>query len=143
MAELLDTGNSEEQEIALSIFLMLCSQRLEYCQLVLDEGFAVIPALVSAMELLRLLKDVNVVEDQQDYSSGTDPDQARPRDHGDHHKENKRSSSSRSSGLFSIFSRPKRALDRTRNTAVVSELLLLNLWDLMRIPGSVGFEVLL
>ncbi|XP_031386837.1 uncharacterized protein LOC116200201 isoform X2 [Punica granatum] len=90
IAELLDTGNSEEQQIALSIFLMLCSQRLEYCQLVLDEGFAVIPALVnisingseklkvSAMELLRLLKDVNVVEDQQDYSSRTDPGQARP-----------------------------------------------------------------
>lgn len=68
VAEILDSGSVEEQEHALSVLLSLCSQREDYCQLVMYEG--VIPSLVlistngsdngkvSALELLRLLGDV-------------------------------------------------------------------------------------
>lgn len=118
IAKLLDTGNNDVQEIVLSIFLMLCSQRLEYCELVLYEG--VIPALVdisvngsqkskvSALELLRLLRDVKNIEGQQDRSSNSSPDDGLQHDQDEHHKENKKSSSSRPLKLFGIFSRPKR-----------------------------------
>ncbi|KAL5557304.1 hypothetical protein UlMin_039540 [Ulmus minor] len=70
IVEVLDGDSHEEQEQAVSILLSLCSQRLEYCQMVMDEG--VIPPLVYisnngsdrakgiALELLRQLKDVNV-----------------------------------------------------------------------------------
>ncbi|KAJ6678639.1 U BOX DOMAIN-CONTAINING [Salix viminalis] len=66
IAELLDSGGREEQEHAASILLSLCSQRLHYCQLVMEEG--VIPSLVDmsingtdkgraiALELLRQLR---------------------------------------------------------------------------------------
>lgn len=67
IAKLLEKDNHEDQEHAVSILLSLCSQRVQFCQLVMDEG--VIPGLVSisvngnmkakamAMELLRILKD--------------------------------------------------------------------------------------
>lgn len=63
----LKCGSSEEQEHTVDILLSLCTQRVEYCQLLMDEG--VIPVLVSisvvgsgrgkasALELLRLLRD--------------------------------------------------------------------------------------
>jgi len=44
MAELLDTGTSEEQEQAANILLLLCTNSFEHSQLVLREG--VIPSLV-------------------------------------------------------------------------------------------------
>ncbi|POO02509.1 Coatomer beta subunit [Trema orientale] len=59
---------SEEQEYAVDILLSLCSQRVEYCQLVMEEG--IIPPLVNisingsdrgkvnALELLRQLRDI-------------------------------------------------------------------------------------
>ncbi|XP_030547053.1 U-box domain-containing protein 5-like isoform X1 [Rhodamnia argentea] len=123
IAELLETGSKEEQEHAVAIFLSLCSQRVQYCQLVLDEGFAVIPALVSisingterskvcAMELLRLLRDAN-------DSDGCDFSDLDPPTHGDpgyHCPETK--PSSRTSGFFgrklSIFSKkPVSAMPR-------------------------------
>ena len=68
IAEVLDRGSSEEQEHAVDILLSLCSQRIEYCQLVMGEG--IIPPLVhislngsdrgrvSALELLRQLRDI-------------------------------------------------------------------------------------
>lgn len=67
IVKLLERDNREDQEHAVSILLVLCSQRVEFCQLVMDEG--VIPGLVSisvngntravamAMELLRILKE--------------------------------------------------------------------------------------
>lgn len=118
IAQLLETGHNEEQEIALSIFLVLCSQRLEYCELVMYEG--VIPALVhisvngsekskvSALELLRLLRDVSYIEGQQDCSPQTDPDLSPPRDPSDHHKEKNKTSSSRTPKLLRFFSRARR-----------------------------------
>lgn len=76
IAEVLETGSCEDQEHAVFILLSLCSQRVGYCQLVMDEG--VIPALVSisvngndkgmigALELLRLLRDITNGEDEQE-----------------------------------------------------------------------------
>ncbi|XP_021605338.1 U-box domain-containing protein 5 isoform X2 [Manihot esculenta] len=68
IAELLERGSPEEQEHAVAVLLSLCSQRVQYCQLVMDEG--VIPSLVdislngndrakaTALELLRQLRDI-------------------------------------------------------------------------------------
>ncbi|KAK4426791.1 U-box domain-containing protein 5, partial [Sesamum alatum] len=67
ISKLLEKDSHEDQEHAVSVLLSLCSQRLEHCQLVMDEG--IIPGLVSvsingnkkakamAMELLRILKE--------------------------------------------------------------------------------------
>lgn len=67
IAKLLEKENVEEQEHAVFILLSLCSQRVQFCQLVMNEG--VIPGLVSvsvngndraramALELLRILKE--------------------------------------------------------------------------------------
>ncbi|KZV39704.1 U-box domain-containing protein 5 [Dorcoceras hygrometricum] len=67
ISELLDKDSQEDQECAVSILLSLCTQRVLYCQLVMNEG--VIPGLVQvsvngnnkakamALELLRILKD--------------------------------------------------------------------------------------
>ncbi|GAB4846830.1 hypothetical protein Ancab_025837 [Ancistrocladus abbreviatus] len=72
IAELLETGSSEDQEHAVSIFLSLCSKSTKYCQIVMDEG--IIPALVNvshngsdkgkiiALELLRLLRHIDYEE---------------------------------------------------------------------------------
>ncbi|GMH06323.1 hypothetical protein Nepgr_008163 [Nepenthes gracilis] len=72
IAELLDVGSREDQENAVSILLSLCSQCVQYCRLVMNEG--IIPSLVSvsnsgndrgkiiAWELLRLLRDVDYEE---------------------------------------------------------------------------------
>ncbi|XP_062102410.1 U-box domain-containing protein 5-like [Humulus lupulus] len=69
ISEVLENGSSEEQEHAVDILLSLCSQRIEYCEMVMEEG--VIPPLVNisingndrgrvnALELLRQLRDVS------------------------------------------------------------------------------------
>ncbi|KAM3285833.1 U-box domain-containing protein 5 isoform X1 [Capsicum chacoense] len=66
VVKLLERDSRKDQEHAVDFLLFLCSQRVQYCQLVMDEG--VIPELVSvsvngnnkakamALELLRLLK---------------------------------------------------------------------------------------
>ncbi|KAF8409975.1 hypothetical protein HHK36_002495 [Tetracentron sinense] len=68
IAELLETGNHEEQEHAVAVLLSICSQWVGYCHMVLKEG--VIPSLVSisnngntigkayATDLLHLLRDI-------------------------------------------------------------------------------------
>lgn len=68
VVEILGSSTDEEKEFALAIVLSLCSQRVEYCELVMEEG--IIPYLVNisnvgndstkvyALELLRLLRDV-------------------------------------------------------------------------------------
>ncbi|KAL4366685.1 hypothetical protein GQ457_05G012850 [Hibiscus cannabinus] len=77
IAMLIETESHEDQEHALAILLTLCSQRVEYCQLVMDEC-DIFPALfdvsvngsdkgkASAMELLRLLRDTNHDDEEQD-----------------------------------------------------------------------------
>ncbi|KAK9284956.1 hypothetical protein L1049_024138 [Liquidambar formosana] len=114
IAELLEADSTEDQEHAVAVLLSLCSQRIQYCQLVMNEG--VIPALfnmsvngndkgkASAMEMLRLLRDIDY-NDGRDCS-GSNLDNSR--DSSNHSKENK--SSSKASGFFglkfSVFSKP-------------------------------------
>lgn len=67
VAELLATGSHVDQENAVAVLLSLCSQRVQYCQLLMDERVSAAlddisvngneKGKVSAMELLRLLKD--------------------------------------------------------------------------------------
>lgn len=76
IARMLEMDSTENQEYAVFILLSLCSQRDRYCQLVMDEG--VIPSLVSisingnergkasAMELLRLFRDVTDTDSRQE-----------------------------------------------------------------------------
>ncbi|XWS45428.1 hypothetical protein CRYUN_Cryun15aG0136100 [Craigia yunnanensis] len=73
----LETGSYEDQEHALDILLALCSQSIEYCHLVMGEC-DIFPALfdvsvngsekgkASALELLRLLRDTNCDDDEQE-----------------------------------------------------------------------------
>ncbi|XP_038893431.1 U-box domain-containing protein 5 isoform X1 [Benincasa hispida] len=75
IAQRLGMGSLEDQEHAVTILLSLCSQRVEYCELVMEEG--VIPPLstismkgsekgkAGATELLRLLRDVQDNEPQE------------------------------------------------------------------------------
>uniref|UniRef100_A0A2P2LBK4 RING-type E3 ubiquitin transferase n=1 Tax=Rhizophora mucronata TaxID=61149 RepID=A0A2P2LBK4_RHIMU len=75
IAKLLESESCEEQEHAVAILLSLCSQRVQYCNLVMDEG--VIPSLfdisvngsergkASAVELLRQLRGVEFDNDQK------------------------------------------------------------------------------
>ncbi|XP_076910895.1 U-box domain-containing protein 5-like [Bidens hawaiensis] len=70
VAKVLESESCKEQEQACEILLSLCSQSIQYCHLVMDEG--VIPSLVSvsvngndkgkaiALELLRLLRDAEL-----------------------------------------------------------------------------------
>ncbi|XP_050229059.1 U-box domain-containing protein 5 [Mercurialis annua] len=79
ISQLLESGSREEQEHAVSLLLTLCSQRVEYCQLVMDEG--VIPSLVdisingnekgkaSALELLRQFRNVPYENTQESVES--------------------------------------------------------------------------
>ncbi|KAJ7944273.1 RING-type E3 ubiquitin transferase [Quillaja saponaria] len=97
VAERLLSGNYEDQEHAVAVLLSLCSQRVQYCQLVMDEG--VIPslvnisikgndkAMVSALELLRLLRDVNYDDKEDSFGSGL----GAPQDSNNHSKEKKSS----------------------------------------------------
>lgn len=76
IARMLEMDSTENQEHAVDILLSLCSQRDRYCRLVMDEG--VIPSLVSisingnergkasAMELLRLFRDVTDNDNMQE-----------------------------------------------------------------------------
>lgn len=78
IAMLLETGSNVDQEHALDILLGLCSQRIEYCHLVME--CVIFPALfdvsvngsekgkASALELLRLLRDTNCDDDKQECS---------------------------------------------------------------------------
>ncbi|XP_059623642.1 U-box domain-containing protein 5-like isoform X2 [Cornus florida] len=113
IAKILETDSREDQEHAGAVLLSLCSQRDQYCQLVMDEG--VIPALVSmtlngndkgktiAMELLRLLRDIEYSYPQEFSGS----DLVSYIDSSDHRKERK--SSSKTSVFFgmklSLFSK--------------------------------------
>lgn len=78
IAEILETGSPKDQENAVSVLLSLCSESVQYCQVLMAEGDTVIPDLVSlstngtrkgkagAMELLRLLRDIKYDTDNDD-----------------------------------------------------------------------------
>lgn len=114
VVEVLDTGTKEEQEHAVDILLSLCSQRIDYCRLVMHEG--VIPALVhssangterariNSMEVLRLLRDIDYV-DKQEPAEPAEPEPEAPREDGNHSNGKK---ASKTSGFFAkkFFSKP-------------------------------------
>ncbi|XP_065851607.1 U-box domain-containing protein 5 [Euphorbia lathyris] len=117
IAELLECGGREEQEHGVSILLSLCTQYVQYCQMVMDEG--IIPALVdisvngndkgkaSALELLRHLRDIEFSNEEESHGSEV-VDVSR--DAGQEGVKEKKAS--RTSGFFkmnlSLFSKPKK-----------------------------------
>lgn len=116
IVELLENGSREDQEHAMAILLSLCSQRVQYCQLVMEEGADVFTSLaiisingsdngkVRANELLRLLRDIDHNDAKESLRSNT----VVAVDVSYHIKEKK--SSSKGSGIFgriSLFSRNK------------------------------------
>ncbi|KAK9071414.1 hypothetical protein SSX86_009983 [Deinandra increscens subsp. villosa] len=76
VARVLESESCKEQEQASEILLSICSQSIQYCRLVMDEG--VIPSLVSisingndkgkakAFELLRLLRDAELEDNVEE-----------------------------------------------------------------------------
>lgn len=120
IAKVLESDSCEEQEQALEIVLSLCSQSIQYCRLVMDEG--VIPAVVSisingndkgrakAHEMLRLLRDIEH-EDYVEESAASDYDISN--DSNNFHVEKKTSSrASRFLSKFSLISRSSSAQKR-------------------------------
>lgn len=114
IVELLENGSCEDQEHAMAILLFLCAQRVQYCQLVMEEGADVFTSLASislngndngkvkANELLRLLRDI----DHSDVKESPGSNLVVPVDSSNYLKEKK--SSSKSSGIFGripIFSK--------------------------------------
>lgn len=113
IVKLLEICSCEDQEHAVSILLSLCSQRVQYCHMVMNEG--VIPALfsasingnergkASAMELLRVLRDV-------EYSDKNEPSEANVvvYKEGSSSSLKEKKSSSKSSGFLGLFSKPKK-----------------------------------
>lgn len=83
VAALLASGSCEDQENALDVLIPLCSQRAQCCQLLMDEGVTAAldnisvngseRAKVSALELQRLLKDVDTSRDSKDLSKKKKP----------------------------------------------------------------------
>ncbi|KAF7828872.1 U-box domain-containing protein 5 [Senna tora] len=76
IAEVLETGSNEEQEHALTLLLNLCSQCVDYCQLVMEQGIMISSLFYiskngndkgkeNAMELIRLLRDVTCVKKEE------------------------------------------------------------------------------
>ena len=120
VVEVLNSGSKEHQERAVDILLSLCSQRIDYCRLVMDEG--VIPGLVdssangterariNAKEVLRLLRDIDYVPEQESAEPEPQPEAPRdeiPRDNENHSNGKKASRASLFFGKkISIFSKP-------------------------------------
>ncbi|XP_059456427.1 U-box domain-containing protein 5-like [Corylus avellana] len=114
VAGLLSASSHEDQENAVAVLLSLCSQRVQYCQLVMDEG--VIPALVyisingndkgrvSALELLRCLRDVECDNDRECPGPYIDAS----RDSTDPSKERKSTKASAFRGVMSAFTKKKK-----------------------------------
>ncbi|KAI3704548.1 hypothetical protein L1987_74772 [Smallanthus sonchifolius] len=120
VAKVLESESYKQQEHASEILLSLCSQSIQYCRLVMDEG--VIPSLVSisfngndngkakAFELLRLLRDAELEDHVEEPAVAAAPVYDVPKDSNSLHVEKKTSSkSSRILSKFSLISRtPKR-----------------------------------
>jgi hypothetical protein len=114
LAGLLAIGSYRDQENAVAVLLSLCSQRVQYCQLVMDEG--VIPSLVdisvncndrgkaSALELLRCLRDVEYDDDRECPEPYIDAS----RDSPNPSKERKSTKASGFLGRISAFTKKKK-----------------------------------
>ncbi|XVF62046.1 hypothetical protein PTKIN_Ptkin08bG0185700 [Pterospermum kingtungense] len=121
VAIVLETGSYEDQEHALAILLALCSQRVEYCRLVMDEC-DIFPALfdvsvngsekgkASALELLRLLRDTNIDDDNDAEQERFQSDNVTSEDANDYSKQEKSHKSLFGVKLpvFSRSSKPKK-----------------------------------
>ncbi|XP_027359749.1 U-box domain-containing protein 5-like isoform X2 [Abrus precatorius] len=112
VAEILETGNNEEQEHALDVLVSLCSQRVDHCKLVMDEVI-ITPlfyisqngndkAKESALELLNLLRDAKYVENQGSPEPSINNTS---QDSNSHHEENKSSKMSSFLKKLSPFSK--------------------------------------
>ncbi|RDX78821.1 U-box domain-containing protein 5, partial [Mucuna pruriens] len=115
VAEILETGNNEEQEHALAVLISLCSQHVDYCKLVMDEG-VITPLFyisqngsekgkVSALELLHLLRDVNYGENEACPEPNINNTS---RDSNSHPQQNKPSKMSTFLNKLSLLSKSKR-----------------------------------
>ncbi|GKU99179.1 hypothetical protein SLEP1_g12060 [Rubroshorea leprosula] len=113
LAEILEIGSCEDQENAMIVLLSFCSQSVQYCcQLAMAEG--VILALcdisvngtykgrASALELLRILRNMNYDAEQECFGS----DLVTSEDASNYSK--KEESSHKTSGLFKIFTSKKK-----------------------------------
>ncbi|KAG4952136.1 hypothetical protein JHK85_046003 [Glycine max] len=119
VVEILGTGSDEEKEPALIILLSLCSQRVEYCQLVVSEG--IIPSLVNisnkgsdmakayALELLRLLKD-----DEFQYEDCCEPNLGASQEPNNHYQEKKSSKKPSILKKLSLFSKSSSVAPKTK-----------------------------
>lgn len=114
IVDLLENGSCEDQENAMAVLLSLCSQRIQYCHLVMEEGANIFISLASislngndngkvkANELLRLLRDI----DHDDVKETPASNVIVPVD-STHHLKEKKKSSSKVSGFFGLFSKQK------------------------------------
>ncbi|XP_023533238.1 U-box domain-containing protein 5-like [Cucurbita pepo subsp. pepo] len=124
----LEMGKLENQEHAITILLSLCSQRVEYCELVMAEG--VFPLLwkisnngsekgkAGAFELHRLLKDVQDNEQQESYVSDTSSSN-KPACHSKQRKVSKKPGFL--GMIFTKHRRPKDVQDNEQQESYVSD----------------------
>lgn len=111
IAEVLESGSNEEQEHALDVLLCLCSQREEYCRLIMEQGVMISSLMfistngsdkgkVSALELLRLERDVMSVENDEECFVLSTQDTS-----SDSCNQPQQQKSLKKSALFRMFSR--------------------------------------
>ncbi|TKY70395.1 U-box domain-containing protein 5 [Spatholobus suberectus] len=111
VAEILETGNNEEQEHALAVLVSLCSRHPDYCKLVMHEDI-ITPLFYisqngndkgkeSALELLHLLRDVNYVENEACPEPNINNSSRGSNSHPEENKSSKRSTFLKKLSLFS------------------------------------------
>lgn len=110
VAETLERGSDEEQEHAMAVLVSLCSQRVDYCKLVMNEDI-ILPLVyisksgndkgkASALELLRLLGDEYV-----ENENGLEPNLNSSRDSNNYPQEKKSSKRTTLMKKLSLFSK--------------------------------------
>ncbi|KAJ1408873.1 Zinc finger, RING/FYVE/PHD-type [Sesbania bispinosa] len=123
VAEILETGSNEEQENALAVLVSLCSQRVDYCKLVMDEDIITPLFFVSqngndkgkasALELLHLLTDTKYVENEVCSEPNTIKNTSRDSNNS-HPEENKSSKGSTFFKKISWFSNGSSHASKTK-----------------------------
>lgn len=124
VAEILETGSNEEQEHALAVLASLCSQRVDYCKLVMDEEVITPLFFISqngndkgkerALELLHLLRDAsNKCVENEDCSSEPNTNNT-SRDSNTPPEENRSSKRSPFLKKLPLFSKPSSHAPKTK-----------------------------
>ncbi|XP_061342351.1 U-box domain-containing protein 5-like [Gastrolobium bilobum] len=101
VVEILEKGSNEEQEHALAVLVSLCSQREDYCRLVMNEDIFT-PLFyisqngndkgkVNALELIRLLRDIDCVENKDCSEPNINNTSRDSNSHPEENKSSKRS----------------------------------------------------